>query len=53
MKEEIVKKYFNTRLQQNRSEYNSIFSENIKYIESYGPKYLGLEAVKTGLINRM
>lgn len=45
-KEKIIKNYFDMWLQKNSSKIEEIFTKDIIYIESWGPKYCGIEEIK-------
>ena len=46
-REEIIKKYFDSWLNNNSSVLKEIFDEKIVYSECYGPEYDGIDTVET------
>lgn len=45
MKENIIKKYFKSWIDEDIQVVKDIFSDNIVYTECYGPRYLGIEQI--------
>lgn len=45
-KEMIISKWFNSWLSKNSLDFEGIFSEEVIYIESWGPRYEGIEEIK-------
>jgi len=45
-REQIVQQYFHAWLNQNRTVFDRIFTEDLYYSECYGPEYHGLKEVK-------
>jgi hypothetical protein len=45
-RENVIKQYFNSWIQKDIGIIEKHFSKNIKYIESYGPEYNGINQIK-------
>ncbi|ABR33675.1 nuclear transport factor 2 family protein [Clostridium beijerinckii] len=47
IREQIIKKYFKSWLENNCSVLKDIFDSNVSYSECYGPEYDGIDTVET------